>query len=174
MKREDKDPVLTAELSRLALADAEYISGSQIIRARAKPELSVGAFPDLSKARFFKISTLRVRAGHERQFEEIAKVYAAVIKRAPNAHYRMYEVIAGERQPTYLVFESVESYAEIDQHIAEGEEAFKKATAEELAALDKFSEVAESIDSNEFRVDPNQSYVSKATREKDPEFWMAK
>ncbi len=174
MKREDKDPVLSAAMRKLAKADAEYISASRVIRAKAKPELSVGAFPDLTKTRFFKITTLRVRPGRERQFEEVAKAYAAIMKRAPKASYRMYEVLAGERLPSYLVFESVESYAEIDQHMAEGEEAFKKASAEEMAALEKFSDVAEAIESNEFRLDPKQSYVSKATREKDLEFWMGK
>ncbi|MFO1498513.1 MAG: hypothetical protein U1G07_09000 [Verrucomicrobiota bacterium] len=174
MQREAKDPVLAAELSRLAFTDADYITSSKVIRARAKPELSIGAFPELAKARFFEISTLRIRAGREMEFEEIAKVYAGIAKRAANASFRVYEVVAGDRLPTYLIFSSVGSYAEIDKRVAEGEEAFKKATAEEMATLKKFGDVAETVESNEFRVDPAQSYVSKAVREKDPDFWMAK
>ena len=53
MKREDKDPVLSAELARLARADAEYIDSICVIQAMARPDLSVGDFPDLAQARFF-------------------------------------------------------------------------------------------------------------------------
>jgi pimeloyl-ACP methyl ester carboxylesterase len=38
------------------LADAENLDGVEIIRAAAKPDLSVGAFPDIAKARYFEIS----------------------------------------------------------------------------------------------------------------------
>jgi hypothetical protein len=175
MKREDKDPVLSAELNRLELADAEYISGAEVIRAVARPDLSVGEFPDLSKARFYEISTFRVRVGREQQFEEVAKAYAAATKRAvPKASYRVYEVVAGMPQPTFLVFSSVESYGEFDQKLLGGQETLKQASAEEMALFQKFGEIAERVENNHFRLDPVQSYVPKETREKDLDFWMPK
>lgn len=175
MKRDDKDPVLTAELNRLGLGDAWHITGVETIRAIARPELSVGSFPDLSKARFFEISTFRIRLGREGEFAEVAKVHASAMKRAaPNASYRVYEVLAGMPLPTFLIFSSVESYGEFDQRLHDGEALFKGATPEELVMLKKFGEVVESVDSNHFRLDPVQSYVSKEMREKDPEFWMPK
>lgn len=175
MKRDDKDPVLSAELNRLGLADAEYITGVETIRAVARPQLSVGSFPDLSKARFFEISTFRIRPGREGEFEEVAKAYASAMKRAaPNASYRVYGVLAGMPEPTFLIFSSVEGYGEFDQRLLDGEALFKGATPEELAVLKKFSEVAQRVESNHFRLDPVQSYVSKETREKDPDFWMPK
>ncbi len=61
MKREDKDPVLSAELARLSLGDAEYVSSARTIQARARTELSVGEFPDVGKARFFQVTVWRVR-----------------------------------------------------------------------------------------------------------------
>jgi hypothetical protein len=175
MKREDKDPVLTAELNRLALADAEYVSRIDTILAMARPELSVGSFPDIANARFFEITTLRVRPGREMQFEEVAKAYAAAMKRAaPGSTYRMYEVLAGMEQPTFYVFSSTESYGEFDQRLVESQAAFKQATPEEMAALNKFGEVAERVENNHFRLDPAQSYVPQETRDKDPEFWNPK
>ena len=175
MKREDKDPVLSAELSRLDLADAEYISGVEAIRAIARPDLSVGEFPDLSKARFYEISIFRIRVGREQQFEEIAKAYAAATKRAvPKASYRLYQVVVGMPDPTFLVFSSVENYSEFDQKLIDGQETFKQASPEEMAAFQKFGEVAERVENNHFRVDPVQSYVPKETREKDPDFWIHK
>lgn len=175
MKREQKDPVLSAEMNRLALADAEYISAHQTIRAIARPELSFGDFPDLAKARFFQISTFRLRLGREQQFEEVAKAYASAMKRvAPKASYRIYQVLAGMPQPTLLVFSSAEKYAEFDDRLRDSSAMLKQATAEEKAAFQRFGDVAESVETNHYRVDPRQSYVSKETRDKDPEFWTSK
>jgi hypothetical protein len=102
MKREHGDATLTAELNRLAAADAEYITGVQTIRAIARPDLSVGEFPDLSKARYFSVDTFRIRPGRDMEFEEAAKAYTGILKRvAPKASHRMYQVIAGMEQPTY-------------------------------------------------------------------------
>jgi hypothetical protein len=175
MKREHKDTTLSAELNRLSLADAEYISGAQAILAAARPDLSIGAFPDISKARYFVITTFRIRPGRETDFEEIAKTYTTILKRvAPNSSHRMYQVAAGMAQPTFLVFASVENYGELDQMMAEGKAVFKEAKPEERAILRKFSETTERVESNHFEVDPVQSYVPKDTREKDPEFWISK
>jgi hypothetical protein len=45
--------------------------------------------------------------------------------------------------------------------------------AEEGAALEKFSkEGLLNVETNRFRLDPVQSYVSKEVRASDPAFWM--
>ncbi|MSU36643.1 MAG: hypothetical protein EXS36_16400 [Pedosphaera sp.] len=175
MKRDDKDPVFSAEMNRLSLADAEYITGVETIRALARPELSLGIFPDLAKTRFFEISTFRIRPGCDGEFSEVAKAVMAAMKRAaPKASCRVYEVLTGMPTPTFLIFSSVESYGEFDQQLLDNEAMFKGATPEEREVLKKFKEVVERVESNHFRLDPVQSYVSKETREKDPEFWMPK
>jgi hypothetical protein len=175
MKRRDKDPALSAELARLELADSQYINGARMIQAIANADLSVGDFPDLSKVRFFEVTLFRLHPGHETQFEEAAKAYAAARKRAdPKAGYRVYRVIAGMPTPAYIVFASVEDYGQFDQRLAAGMATFKEATTEEKGALKVGSEAIISEESNRFRVDPRQSYVPKETRETDPDFWMPK
>ena len=176
MKRDDKDPVLSAEVERLTARDAEFINSTREIQAFGRPDLSVGVFPELTKARFFEVTIFRVRPGHEAQFEEAAKAYAAATKRsAPTASYRTYQVLAGMPAPTYFVFSSVEDFAEFDKTVEAGEATWKGATPEEQAQIQKCSaEGLISSETNRFKVDPGQSYVSKATREKDPEFWMPK
>ena len=176
MKRDDKNPVLSAELDRLSLADAEYVSGLRIIQAQARADLSVGSFPDLAKARFFAIVSYRVRPGHDAQFEAVAKAYGAARMRvAPKAGFRVYQVIAGMPTPTFLIFSSVEDYSEFDGMTAAIQDTLKALTAEEQAARQKFqTEGVISSEMNYFKLDPIQSYVSKETRDKDPEFWSAK
>jgi heme-degrading monooxygenase HmoA len=146
------------------------------MQAIAQPELSVGTFPDLGKARFYEVTIFKVKPGHEQQFEEAAKVYAAARKRADTKFgYRTYQVIAGMPGVNYLILSSVEDYGDFDQMLSASMATWNAATAEEKETLHKAgTEALLSTDSNRFRVDPHQSYVPKETREKDKEFWKSK
>jgi hypothetical protein len=176
LKREDTDPVLSAELARLSRVDADVLNGLRVMQARARKDLSYGAYPDLGKQRFFEITWFRVRPGHEPQFDAAAKAYGASAKRTgANAAYRVYEIIAGVAGPTYLIFSSATSFAEFDQVTADGEKIMKGATADEGAALQKLMlEGVINVETQRFRLDPTQSYVPKETRAQDPAFWMPK
>ena len=176
LKREDADPVLSAELARLARVDADAINSVRRMHAMARKDLSHGAFPDLAKQRLFEITWFRVRPGHEGQFEAAAKAYGSAAARAgTSATYRVYKVVAGVPGPTYLIFSSVASYTDFDQMMADGEKTMKSANTEEGAALQKLMlEGVVNVETQRFRVDPVQSYVPKETRAQDPGFWMKK
>ncbi len=173
MKRYDSDPVTTAELERLSRADAEVLEGTRTIQATARPDLSRGAYPDLSKQRFWEISLVRVRPGHEADFDAAVKAYMAAADRAGSGNqWRTYQVIAGMPVPTYILFASVADYATFDQMFADGMKTFQSASPVEQAAIMKFSaDATTSWENNRFRLDPKQSYVSKETRATDPAFW---
>jgi hypothetical protein len=175
MKRSDSDAALTTELERLSRADAEVINSSRTIQALARPDLSMGAFPDLAKQRFWEISLVRVRPGHEAEFDAAAKAYGSAAQRtAPNTQYRVYQVIAGMPTPTYIIFASVANYGDFDQMFADGMKTMQGANATEQAALQKFSTDATlSWETNRYRLDPKQSYVSRETRATDTAFWGA-
>jgi hypothetical protein len=176
MKRDDADPVLTAELTRLRRADADMINSVRTIQARARTELSYGAYPDIGKQRFFEITWFRVRPGHEAQFEVAAKAYGSAAKRAGvAAAYRVYEIVAGIPGPTYLIFSSMTSMGELDQAMMDGDKIMKGATPDEGNALQKLMlEGVLNVETQRFRLDPVQSYVPKATRDQDPAFWIPK
>jgi len=173
MKRDDADPVLTAELQRLSRADAEVINSLRVIQAVARPDISIGRYPDLARQRFWEITIFRVRPGHEQEFTAAAKAYGSAAQRAaPNTSYRIYEVIAGMVTPTYIIFSSVENYGDFDQMLADGMKAMQSATTEEMTTLQKFStDGMINGETNRFRLDPRQSYVSRETRATDPTFW---
>ena len=173
-QRNQADPVLSAELERLAKADAEYLDGTRTIQAVARPDLSHGAFPDIARARYWDITTFRVKPGHGMAFEEAAKAYAAAAERvAPGeVSYRTYEVVAGMQGPTYLVFASVTGYAEYDKMMATGNRLWQSMTPQERAVFEKYGKEAElSTLNNRFALDPKMTYVSAATRATDPAFW---
>ena len=96
LKRQSDDPALAAELARLSRADAAHITSVRSMLGAARKDLSRGAFPDISKARFYEITIFRVRPGHESQFTEAGEAYGAATARvAPGASYRVCEIIAG-------------------------------------------------------------------------------
>lgn len=176
MKREAADAVLSAELARLSRGDAEFLNNVRVMQAAGRPDLSMGAFPDLAKVRFTEITWFRVRPGHETGFEAAAKAYRAAAQRAaPATSFRVYEIVAGVPGPTYLVFSSVESYAAFDQMMAAGQATMRGATPDEMTTLQKFSaEGLVNAETQRFRVDPVQSYVSAEARAADPNFWAPK
>jgi len=177
MKMINGDTALSAELARLARADAEVIDNLRIIQTRARPDLSHGAFPDLTKVRFWEVTTFRVRPGHAADFEAAAKAYGAAVDRAgTGASYRIYEVMAGlTGGNTYYVFSSVTSYAEFDAMEANGQKTWQSLTADEQATMQKFSnEALFNSETNRFALNPTMSYVAPETRATDPAFWMPK
>ncbi len=176
MKRDGADATLSSELDRLSKGDGEFLTSLRSFQALARTDLSLGSFPDIARMRFWEITIFRVRPGHDGQFEAAAKAYISAAKRsAPSTNFRTYEVIAGIPGPTYVVFASVPAFSDLDKVVANGMEIMKGATAEEGAALQKFSlEGQLSAETNRYRLDAAQSYVSKETRAVDPAFWMPK
>ncbi len=176
MKREATDTVLAAELARLSRADAEVLDEWRIIQAVARPDLSHGTFPDLAKVRYWEVFTLRVRPGHESEFEAAAKAYGAASGRvAPSTSYRVYQVTAGMLEPTFLVFSSVETYAQFDEMMANGQKTMQGFTPEEMATMQKFfTDGVLSTETNRYALNPTMSYVAPETRATDPAFWTPK
>jgi hypothetical protein len=175
LKRENKDPVLSAELASLAARDAEFIHSSTVIQAVARPDLTIGAFPDISKARFFQIGVYLIRPGKTQKFDDIVRLYNKIrLKAAPKSSYRVYSVMTGMPSPAYIVISSVEDYADFDQVMSEDMATVEQMTDDEKAKFEDLSEIVLKEEYNRYRVEPQQSYVPKEVREKDPEFWMAK
>lgn len=176
LKRSAADPILAAELSRLARADAAHITNLRQVLLAARKDLSKGAFPDAGRQRFYEVTIFRVRPGHEDQFAAAAKAYGSATGRtAPNAAYRVYEVIAGMTAPAYMVISSVVAFNQFDKSFSDDQATMKGLTKEEETALQKFA--AEGLVNSEtqrFRLDPNMCYVPKDVKAQDPAFWNPK
>lgn len=173
MERIDSDPALSAELERLWRVDGEYLDDARTVQAVARPDLSYGAFPDLGRARYWDITTFRIRPGHDAGFEAAAKAYAAAAERlTPDVSFRVYQVTAGYFGGTFLVFSSVDSYAEFDEMMAGDNTIFENLTEDEQKVFQDFArQDLQNGVTNRFRLDPSMSYVAPETKAVDPEFW---
>ena len=172
---DSKNAELSAELGRLALADADHLTSARTVHLAARKDLSYGAYPDVSRMRFWEITRFRVRPGGEAAFAAAAKAYAAAAMRAaPKTSFRVYEVAAGLPAPTYFVFSSIPSFADFDTTLAEGMATMKALNPQEQEAMDKFAAALINSETHRYRLDPDMSFVSKAVRESDPAFWLKK
>jgi hypothetical protein len=176
MEREEADPQLTADLERLWATDAEHLDGSDVIEAMVRPDLSHGTYPDLNHTRFWRITMMRVRPGHEKQFVDMVALYKTIASRvSPNLAWRIYAVTAGMPGPAYLLFSSVQAFGQFDAMTADYNAIIKGATPQEVAAFQKFSaDDLVSSTANRYRLDPAMSYVSDETKKADPAFWNKK
>ncbi|MDH4349931.1 MAG: hypothetical protein OEW56_02140 [Gemmatimonadota bacterium] len=174
-KRNAANPALTAELDRLSRADAETLDQVRTMLLRARPDLSMGAFPNLAKVRYYEVTTFRVRLGQQQAFEAASKTWmASATRNNPSAAYRTYELVAGGPTPTYMVFTSSESYAAFDPMMAMGDKIWAGMTTDELAVMQNAVAGIANMQSDHFRVDATMSYVDKATKDQDPTFWLPK
>ena len=173
MTRNEADPVLSAELARLWANDGQFLESARTIQALARPDLSHGDFPDLAMARFWDISTFRVRSGHDAQFEEAAKLYGEIAAReGADLSFRVYAVTAGAPGGTYLIFSSVNEYGDFDQGMAAGNALFEGMSDDEREVFEKFGLEAQQFTvTNRYRLDPGMSYVDEATEAADLAFW---
>jgi hypothetical protein len=176
MKQAASDTVLGAELQRLSRADAEMLTDARQIEAVARPDLSSGAYPNIGRQRFWEISVYRVRPGHEASFDAAAKAYGASAQRtAPGLSFRVYQVLAGMPEPTYLVFQSFVTYAQVDTAMAAGQKIMGGFTPDEQAAVGKFlTDGLLTVETNRFQLNATMSYVSDSVRATDPSFWKPK
>jgi hypothetical protein len=168
--------LLSAELELISPADAAHIDAARTIEARGRPDLSHGAYPNLSLQRHWEITVFRVRPGFEPMFADVVKMYKGLVTRANSkASWRFYEVTAGMLGPAYILFMSVDNYAGFDASMADGMALQAKMTAEEGALWTRFGrEGLISSEANRYSLSAGMSFVTAETRASDPKFWMKK
>ncbi|HEV2385848.1 MAG TPA: hypothetical protein VGS20_01205 [Candidatus Acidoferrales bacterium] len=168
------NPVLEAELDRLARQAGAFVAGESTLLAAYRGDLSYGQAPAPGDFHTLEVITARVRPGHEQEFERLAKMLVDTNGRA-NAPVSVtaYEAIAGAPAGTYLFLVPSSSLATWENRQKEtavllaetlGEQGRKR--MDELKANSTLT-----IRNELFVVDPGVSYVSDEWRRADPGFW---
>ena len=130
---------------------------------------------DLSKARFLRVLEVRLRPGHEGEFDEaFQQLRAAYEKIDSDLPWVVYQVNVGMPSPAFFAFVPMKTLAQNDDllnireklHEAEGE------AAERMQQIAR--EAYEQTESNLYAISPEKSHVSKEFAAGDPEFWTPK
>ena len=172
----DKNAQLSADFERLDAMDAEFRTGQRSILCSLNEALTWGGNFDVSQMRYFSVTTVRVRPGHDEEYREARRLLGEAVKKAnPNAHSVVYTVTAGMPGGTYLIFTPRKSLAELDPNPAVAK-AVQDAMGEDNAKK-RQKLLADSVMSTETSIygfSPRMSYVSKEWAKTGGDFWTPK
>jgi hypothetical protein len=93
----NKNTALSAELNRLMEAKLNLVGDARVVLAHYRDDLSSGNAGLIQpRARFFTVTTVTVRPGHEREFEEIHRTLRSVRQRSGATDNRVvYQIVSG-------------------------------------------------------------------------------
>jgi hypothetical protein len=172
----DKNAQLSADFERLDGLDAEFRTGQRGVLCSLNEELTIGGSFDVSQMRYFAVNTVRVRPGHDQEYQEARKILAEAVKKAdPTAHSVLYAVRAGMPSGTYLIFTPRKSLAEMDPNPTVAK-AVRDAMGDD-GANRRQKLLADSVISSEtsiYAFSPMMSYVSKEFAKTGGDFWTPK
>ena len=164
-----------AEIERLNKEAPLLHAAMRDMFAIFRPELSYNPGVDIRTMRYFSITTIRVRPGHDAQFAEyVQKIINAARKaKADSIHTAVFQVISGTQAGTYLLFRPMKSLSEFDDPIMG--KVRNGMSNDERKDLDKEAgEVYMSSETSTYWMTPSMSYVEKDFAAGDPAFWNPK
>ena len=171
-----KNPQMSADFDRLDAKDAEFRTGQRSILCALNEELTIGGAFDITQMRYFAVNTVRVRPGHDLEYQEARKILADAVKKAdPNAHSVFYTVRAGMPSGTYLIFTPRKSLAEMDPNPAIAK-AVQDAMGDDNAKRRQklLSDSVISTETSIYGFSPKMSYVPKEWAKTGGNFWTPK
>lgn len=169
-----KNATLSAAVDQATVADGELLSGYDAGIFNYRDDLSLRPDGDISHMRYFEILRMQARPGHEKEFEDMVKMYVkGYEKAAADAHWVAYQSMYGnENGGVYIFITPMKSGAEIDSEIADSK-PFAASVGE--SGLKKLAEMAaasvEASATNLFMFNPKMSYPSDSWIKADPTFW---
>jgi hypothetical protein len=159
----NKNAQLSADFERLDAMDADFRTGQRGILCSLNEELTIGGSFDISQMRYFAVNTVRVRPGHDEEYQEARKMLMEAVKKGdPNAHSIVYTVRAGMPSGTYLIFTPRKSLAEMDPNPAVAKAVQDAMGASNAKKRQKL--LADSVIGTEtsiYSFSPKMSYVPK-------------
>lgn len=167
----EKDPILKSKVDACAAKDGDYVTNFSMAAYALRPDLSRG--PGAIAPRFYWIYTVRVRPGHDGEFDALILALNGTYDRAGiTARWGVYQAVAGTTNPTYMVVVPLRRLADVDTILADEAKFAQTAGPEGLKSLARLT--AESTGREEaviLAVDPKLSYPDAEDLAMDPEFW---
>ena len=171
-------PALTAIAKRFSATETDYLNDGRTMILTIRADLSYGN-ADLAVNRYFSVTRVTVRPGHEAEWiENRAMIKAAHERAGLTDTYSVWQAASGAPAGTFFVFAARKSLAELDATAAMhnapgyiaalgGPEGQKKMVANTSAAV-----VSSQVDL--FAFAPQQSVVPPEWVTADPGYWRLK
>lgn len=168
-----KNKELSAKLDEAIVADSKLLESMDQAVVSYEEELSYKATGDLTHARYMEITEYHVRAGHNKDWTDLVKMYISGCEKSGiSAHWAMFHLDYGGPGGTYLIFSSDKAMSEIDSSSAEGKKFVAAMGEDGMKRMGELIAAAvESTNTQLFAINPRQSYVPETMIKADPEFW---
>lgn len=165
---------MRSEMDRLDKEGPELHSAMRQMLAVYRPELSFNPGAPIPQMRYFTITTIRVRPGHDARWvdyvQKILNTARGKAKLPDTFHVAVFQVISGAPGGTYLVFRPMKSLAEMDTFT--GQMVRRAMSDDERKDADKAN--AESVMTSEnstYAFNPKMSYMPREFTQMDAAFW---
>jgi heme-degrading monooxygenase HmoA len=171
-----KNSSLSAALDSANIADGDLLESSETSAYAFREDLSLRAPVKIEDMRYMEITLFRVKPGHEKDFEDMAKIYVKAYEKIPGVHWAAFKKVYGiESGSRYIIVSPMKSMAEVDQEMKD-DKTFAAATSPDQ--LQKLSEMTalsmESSETSLFAINPKMSYVADSWIKANPAFWSPK
>lgn len=171
-----KNPTFASAFDQAQEADGKLLQAFDTGVFVYQPDKSFGGPINIGTMKYVEITLIKVRPGHNQDWDELAKLHDSIYSKAPNAGWAMYEKRFGaESGSEYIVLHAMRSLADIDESRAANKKIWASVSADQKKkGADLEASAFESIETNLFAFDPKMSYVSDKWRNADPDFWGPK
>ena len=170
-----KNATLSAALDRALVGDGQLLTTYDAGVFAYREDLSLRpSASNVAQSRYFDIMRFKVRPGHEKEFDEVTKMYMDGLGKAnPDAHWAMYQSVYGaDNGGVYLLFSSMKSLAEVDSGMSNDKKFFEQMGADGMKKVAEMTAAClEDVQENLFAFNPKMSYVADAWVKADPTFW---
>ena len=138
-----------------------------------RPEMSFNPGVNIAQMRYFSVTTIRVRPGHDAQYVESIQKLVNVARakaKVDDLHIAVYQIVSGAPGGTYLAFRPMKSLAEMDTAV--GRRVREAMSDDQRKDADKAAnDAVMSTEVSTYAFAPNMSYVDKQFAAMDPTFW---
>jgi hypothetical protein len=167
-----KNAALSDALDHAGLADGEVQSDADGGVFELREELSLRAPVDIAHMRYFEITMIVAKPGHDGDIVKLTKMFVSAYEKIPDVHWATFQSQYGQYGNAYLFISPLKSAAEIDAEFGQGKQFEKAMGAEGMKQLGDLSEKSiESTQTNLFIINPKESYVPDSWVKADPGFW---
>lgn len=173
-----ESPAMAAISKQYGSQEDQYLSDGRGMVLTYRGDLSYGGPADLPNMRYFSVTRVSVRPGHDAEYVENRKMVKAAHEAAKlSDKYSMWQAAAGAPAGTYFIFVARKSLSEIDQGATIHGEAYTAALGGPEAQKKMNANAAAAVISSQtdhFAFAPQQSNVPAEWVTADPGYWKLK
>lgn len=164
---------LSGKLDKATVDDGALLSEVQTSAYVYREDLSLRPNVDIPSMRFFDITIFHVKSGHNRDFENVAKMFVSGYNKVSDVHWTTFQKMYGKDSGSiFIVVTPMKSLAEVDQGMGNDAKLLAAVGQDQLGKMmDAANAAIESSESNLYAFNPKMSYVAD---DWDPSFWGQK